>query len=72
MCSTGIEKKFDLGIRILHAGSGDFIFFQGAVALHSAARALSSPSRRQILTMICLVVFCAEMLEKFSAVSKGY
>ena len=25
--------------------------------LHSAARALSSPSRCQILTMICLVVF---------------
>ena len=40
--------------------------------LHSAARALSSPSRRKILTMIYLVVFCAEMLEQFSPASKGY
>ena len=39
--------------------------------LHSAARALSSPSRYQILTMICLAVFCAEMLEQFSPASKG-
>ena len=49
MCSTGIEKKkFDLGIRILHAGSGDFIFFQGAVALHSAARTFKSESASNI------------------------
>ena len=45
--------------------------------LHSAARALSSLSRcfqdcQQILTKICLVVFCAEMLEQFSPASKGY
>ena len=49
MCSTGIEKKFDFGIRILHAGSGDFhFFFQGAVALHSAARTFKAESASNI------------------------
>ena len=40
--------------------------------LHSVARALSSPTRcfqivnKSVLTKICFVVFCAEMLQKFS------
>ena len=42
------------------------------VHLHSAARALSNPSRCQNLTRVCLIVFCAEMLEQFSPASKGY
>ena len=60
-CLASLQKflkcKFD-AVRVPH--------------LHSAARALSSPSRCQILTMICLVVFCAEMPEQFSPASKGY
>ena len=31
-----------------------------------------APDCQQILTVIFLVVFCAEMLEQFSPASKGY
>ena len=40
--------------------------------MHSVARALSSPTgcfqivNKSVLTKICFVVFCAEMLQKFS------
>ena len=51
-------------------------FLHKHLHLHNAARALSSPSRcfqlSTNLDQVCLVVFCAEMLEQFSPTSNGY